>query len=585
MDPGLIPVYDVNLAVKMRVLNLESDRNPMLASLGPIVFGACRPHPDTTDAANALSGVLKRIGTRPPEADPQWLIEFEAFVDECLVTEFEVLPEDTDVSFETWIEGTPYSETRKKELRAVWAAITDYEDKKHEEAKCFVKAETYDDWKFARGIFSRTDAYKCMVGPYFKAIENSVYKRKSFVKHIPVAERPNYIMEQLTPDELDQIFATDYSSFEALFLEKIMRICELKLYVYMTQKIFSRNFFWRRLAAMPEVNMLNFKWFTVFLKARRLSGGMETSLGNGFSNEMFTRFVVKKCGGHSMRIVVEGDDGLFACRGANLTSDAFAKLGLNVKLVRHTDISEASFCGIVFDPIERKTLCDPRRPLSNFGWADGSYSRVRHSKRMRLLRCKALSLAHQYPGAPILWAMAEYGLRMTASYNVGKLLDKDRSIGWWDRIRYMDAVAHASKVAIERPGPRSRLLMERVYGVTIEQQLAIEEYFVSKTDIGPICCDAVNMILPESWKVFFDDYVRKPFLQDNRHPSLPRQRRSGLFESLIPYDNDVRLEEALKMRAGGRRRLNVRHRTVEVLSDVEFNDSVPVAVKRRLVVV
>lgn len=560
-----IPAIKSSLCVKWDGRkNEEEVRNPMMASLGPHLLGACPPHPDTGDATTLLAGVLKRIGTEPPLPKELELVEFERFVYRKIREWFPRLSKNTDVSFNTWIEGTQYSRARKEELRRVYNKLVEsgeYDDMKHELAKCFGKAEVYPEYKHSRGIFSRTDEYKVMVGPYFKAIENIVYKHPAFVKHVPVKDRPNHIMEVIQPVEGETVDANDFSSFEALFRKRLMLICEMQLYTYMTEELPGKNFFLNRLGAMVDKNELVFKWFTVFLEATRLSGGMETSLGNGVSNLLFIHFAAERKGCTNVRAVVEGDDSLFAYVGPRLQSEDFENLGLSCKLERHENIETASFCGIIFDPIERRTITDPRKVIGSFGWGDGKYARCKDSKKRRLLRCKALSLAYQYPGCPVIWALAEYGLRVTASYNIGEILAKDSALGWWKRSLLMEAVNHQHEIVIEEPGPASRLLVEQLYGISMESQIHIEKYLLCKKDFGPIVDGVTLSLLHDDWLDYFDEYVRKAEITELRKPVLTKEREGQLFEKLLPEGNTTKLRETLAKR--GKKRTPVRVMSID----------------------
>jgi hypothetical protein len=550
-----IPGFKKELAVLPGRINDPDIRNPMQASLGPVIIGAAPPHPDTTDAATALAGVLKRIGTEPPPADMRVVEELRKFVQKKVREWYPKLPADTDVSFEKWIEETQYSRSRKEELREVYRLLEDPEDPKWEKAKCFIKAETYPQYKHARGIFSRTDQYKCMVGPFFKAIENVVYQDPSFVKHTPVRDRPKHITEVLNLKPGEQVDATDYTSFESLFRAFLMWVCEMELYMWMTEDLPDRDFFWRRLGAMLGDNYLAFKWFVVFIHSTRLSGGMETSLGNGFSNKIFGHFMAESISAINIRMVVEGDDGLLAYEAKRrLKSEDFAKLGLSIKLQTHANIEHASFCGIVFDEQEKRTLCDPRKALASFGWADGRYSNCKISKKRRLLRAKALSLAYQYPGCPILWAVAEYGMRVTRSYNVGNLFDRDRSLSWWDRNK-LEMASRQEHIAAEPPGPRSRALVEDLYGISIELQLHIESLFLTKSDFEPIIDTAWLDIFHEDWKHYDLYYCQNAIPREQTRPVIPLGREAHLFDRLIPEDNNNRLKQALKRRRSCRPQL------------------------------
>lgn len=554
----------------------------MMASLGPYLQGACPPHPDTGDALSALAGVMKRIGSEPPQIDEKILEEFSVYVYLKVREWFPKLNRMTDVSFPTWLEGTQYNRARKHELQAVsdkLEELSDYDNLKHEDAKSFAKAEVYPELKYHRCIFSKTDAFKVQVGPYFKAIETEVYKHPAFVKHVPVKDRPAHICKVLDPKPGETIDANDYSSFESLFREKLMRICEMQLYEHMTSELPEKQRFLDRCEAMMDWNSLVFKWFTVFLRATRLSGGMETSLGNGVSNLLFGHFLAERKGCTDIRMVVEGDDSLMVYNGPRLEATDFENLGLNCKLVHHEQIETASFCGIIFDPVDRKTITDPRKVLATFGWGDGKYARCKKSKKLRMLRCKALSLAYQYPGCPIVWALAEYGLRVTRGMNIGAILDRDASLGWWKRSMLQEAVSHQKDICVEAPGPGSRMLVEQLYGISVETQVRVEEYLLAKTDIGPIDCPPILDLVHEDWRYYYNYYVRDAPVSSLTKPIIGIKTRepSVLFNELMPANNDHKVREILTKRGRNRKPFRTRDEPLEAVVPQWMDQSKPAA--------
>jgi hypothetical protein len=478
-------------------------RRPVAVSLGPVISVAALPHPDMSDTTTIVAGVQKRAGSVHPTPDQKLLAELEIFVLEWLKKYLTPLSPDCDVSVERWLAHTNYPEWRKLELLDKYYKVINQFDPKYAKAKCFVKDEPYVEYKHARGIYSRTDEFKCFVGPFFKLIEEEVYKLPEFIKHVPVAERPRYISEKLDGEGSPQ--STDYTSFESQFSTKIMQIVEMQLYKYMTQYLPGYNDFLRHLNVIANQQFCSFKYVDVKLDTCRLSGEMCTSLGNGFSNLMFALFTAHRKGCSNVRIVVEGDDGLMKYDGPTLLAEDFAQIGLTIKMETHSRIETASFCGIIFDSEELINIDDPRDNLATFGWGNSRYVQSRQSKLKALLRCKALSLAHQYPGCPIVSELAHYGLRATRGIRIGKVLD---SMNNYQREQVLAAIKDERKIQYKQPGPRSRDLVEHMYGITIEVQLKIEQYLREKQDLSPLNCEWITSIMPEIWRHYSMEYVR-----------------------------------------------------------------------------
>lgn len=486
---------------------VDLNRRPVIGvSLGPDC-AARLPHADKHDPHTARAGVFKRFGVEPPPILKDELIEFRAFVRSWVRTHFKPLCPESDVSVESWLRDTAYPEWRKEELLAAAEDTGDIWDDVNHRCSSFVKHEGYLTYKHARAINSRTDAFKCAVGPVFKLIEKVVYDHPSFIKHVPVRDRPEYIMGMLYREGAKYV-ATDFTAFESLFVKELMEACEFELYEWMTSKLsVGPEFMALCKRVLAGTNVCRFKQFVVRLLATRMSGEMCTSLGNGFSNLMFMLYTCKKKGCTEVTGVVEGDDGLFTMVGSPPTTDDFARLGLVIKLEVHTVLSSASFCGLVFDPTDLVNVTDPRKVLASFGWTSGDWYSARPSRLHALLRSKAMSLVHQYPGCPIVQELGLYGLRVTSHITVSATLKaiQNKSHGSWRREELLRAFGSA--ISPREVPMATRLLVESLYGISVDVQLKIEKYLSSKNDLEQILCPYVEMVMPQVWLDHYGAYV------------------------------------------------------------------------------
>lgn len=502
---------------------VDLTRRPVVqTSLGCHFEGAACPHPCPQDPFTMVAGVLKRVGCQPPEPEEEYLNGFSIFVRNWLETNLKPLSPGVDTSFETWIDGTNYPEWRRQELRDVWdkyspimAADNWWLDPNNEKlirCKSFMKDETYPEYKHARGINSRHDALKCKLGPIFKLIEKELFQLPWFIKKVPVADRPAYIMDRLYREGSVYI-ATDYTAFEALIRKRIMEVCEIELYRYMTQFLAERWFLQLCLEVIARANHCSFRTFAVKMLFARMSGEMCTSLGNGFTNLMLMLYTASVRGCNSITGVVEGDDGLFRLSGSTPTTEDFEKLGMIIKLEVHNQLSHASFCGLIFDPEDLVNVTDPRKVVCNFGWASRQYSGCRKYKRLRLLRCKALSLAHQYPRCPIIMALARYGLSMTRGvHGLEKLVMSDFRLSSWERERMLSYLKE-DVPWINHPCPlNTRMLIEKKYGIGVGAQILFEEYLDSKLndpEPTPIDFPLDLLNIPSCWQDYYIKYGRE----------------------------------------------------------------------------
>jgi hypothetical protein len=262
--------------------------------------------------------------------------------------------------------------------------------------------------------------------------------------------------------------------------------------------------------AMKGMNKIENKYLLIYIVGKRMSGEMCTSLGNGFTNYAASSYVNKElCGATVFEMDAEGDDGVGTSNGSIPKSEHYKLLGLDIKLEIKSEIEEASFCGLVFDREDMKNVTDVRKVIASFGWVSGRYANAKKSTLMTLLRCKGLSLIYQYPGCPVLQSLGKYALRVTKSFDVRHLIEKDRSISGWERQKLRDALK-GIKQDYESTAPigiRSRFLVEKLYGMTVEQQIKLEKYLDSLNFLTPLKLDEIDHLFPESWSDYFMKYT------------------------------------------------------------------------------
>ncbi len=485
----------------------DVDRRPPVAvSLGCHVSNIAQPHPCQADVRTAIAGVQKRFATEPPSPDMEKMLRFKNFVQKWVAQNLVPLPPDSDTSLEHWLESCNYTLSRKEELKRKWQRVVDIEDptKNYLLCKSFVKDETYAEFKHARLINSRSDEFKAFVGPIFRLIEKEVFKNEAFIKKIPISERPKYIRDLLCV-EGSRYFAADYTAFESLFTSVLMEHCEFVLYDYMTQHLPQRDQ-WLRVVrqALTGRNKCQFKKFRVELDATRMSGEMNTSLGNGFTNLMVLLFLAHENGCTDVKCVVEGDDSAARMTGRLPDKEDFATLGLNCKAEFHNSIETMSFCGLVFDATDLVNVTNPLEVLATFGWTSRRYLRSKKSVHKALLRCKSLSLAHQYPGCPIISSLAQYGLRATRSIDIRHFASQRGGFSLWERDQLLAALKDEKNIRIIVPPTNTRCLVEDLYGVSASVQKRIEAQLDSMDSLEEIPLPYVQF--PEQWEEYFRSY-------------------------------------------------------------------------------
>jgi len=500
-------------------------------SLGMHIEGVSCPHPDLNDTSTAIEGGLYRVCPRIPGYE-QRKRPFARFVKRWIKKHLKPLAPDSDVSVESWLSKTNYSVKRKEELLMKFNRILDVNNPDYVKVKSFIKDEFYPDYKHARTINSRTDEFKTMVGPIFQLIGDQLFSLPYFIKKVSIDKRPQTILSAMRRIQ-GKVYATDFSSFEAHFVEKLQKDCEFILYEYMTQHLPMGQQFMKWCEAFVGVNQLQFKTFLLEICAKRMSGEMNTSLGNGFTNLMIILYIIwTKNPDAAVEIFVEGDDSIFKTM-VDINSDDFVRFGCRVKLEEFTDVCRASFCGMVFDEQDLTNVSDPREVLATFGWTTAKYIRSKKSVHMTLLRCKALSLAYQYPSCPVLSRLAYNVLRLTKSHEVKRFLEKHDDYFNQYEMEILNLANKQGRFLFIEPGIRTRVLVEELYKITIDQQRKFEEYFDNMVEIGPLKGNMFLDIMPPAWIDYYARYsgnVRpKSAIYERPGPLWPKikERRLG----------------------------------------------------------
>lgn len=484
-------------------------RMPEMVALPCVITGAVYYRPNVGDPLSAVRGLQKRLVHDRPPIEEGLLRRFKNFVAVWLRENLSPLSSADVPSFEEWLAQVNHPDWRKKEYQKAhdqWYEGT-VPMSKLRVKKCFVKREFYDTGKYHRIIHSPTDYEKVLQGRFISAIEKVLFARPEFIKKIPRSEWPTYIRDRVGVDGFRK-FASDYSSFEANFVEELQESCELALARYMLSNFIGD-------AAVDDIlhgdslKFLESKLFRAHIRGTRSSGKMSTSLFNGFSNEMFNLFFLKEvCGATDVRCVIEGDDGLFAHNGKiDPTPEMYLRLGLTIKIEVVDQWYEASFCGVVTHPDVMRTLASPWKVICTASWASSDYLRASPQTLRMLAHIKALSYLAQYPGCPVIQSIAMWMLRTTGfeRESLDYLLvwyEQQRSTSWWDRTLVEDIRRSSLECVPVETG--SRVVMEKVFGMSVQTQQTLESIFDNDTT-GRV--DVVDYV-PSKYVIQWNYYVR-----------------------------------------------------------------------------
>lgn len=472
--------------------------------------GLAMPHVDDKDPETCLRGIQRRVCIKPPIPDKNLLDELKQFVIDFCEKHLTPLAGDKDYTskeaLEEWLSLTSYEAWRKESLRQTYDSIRNRTEKENFTVDGFIKDETYVTYKHARGIHARNDKAKVIWGPIFKDIEAVVMKLKYFIKKIPKPERAQYITDNIYVPGYNYL-TSDYKSFESHFVEQILEAIELPMYTYMTKNINNqKEFLYNYNEYILGVNRISYRYFKLNIKATRMSGEMNTSLGNGFSNLMLLLFVMVKSGYtiDEIRAIIEGDDALAAEDPQRIIRcHLFKQLGFTIEHEIMEDLNEASFCGNIFDLTDKVIITDILETLTCLGWTKARYSDSNIKLRKGLLRSKALSLLYEYSGCPVLQAVAQRLIYLTQGvrpYN-------ERSNEYArEELKQMYEFIGRNGLPNKEVKMNTRMLVQKLFKIPVEMQKNIERK-CETMELEEVWLDEFFLMAPHEWKETYMNYT------------------------------------------------------------------------------
>jgi hypothetical protein len=512
-------------------------------SLGCHFVGAINFWPDTHNADNALMGAMKRVATKMPDYDPAMVQEYLEFGFDFIVRNMQscVLEFDCDLSVESWLSMTSYPLYRVEELlkEAYSHGIISDKDRV---VSSHVKWEPYREPKYCRGIYSRSDFFKTKFGPACGEIGRRFFRLKWLIKKLSTSEKM-VRMRELFDNPYLKSFTNDFTAFESTFRKHLM-VLEIFFFAFCLQNRKERDELMAELKKVKfDVNKLRFKWFIIWLEAKRYSGEMDTSLSNGLQDLIMICFMLYKSG-HPREFYedlyppqIEGDDsiGMFMYP---LDESVLLKIGAKAKMMTFNNFREASFCGMVFAEDSTSILRDPISTVLDFGLCHYKYKGSSLKLKKSLIRAKSMSLIVNYPGCPIVRNLALYGLRVTAeiknSHALNRVLKSTTdSYARESILRLMNTTFQPLADVEVTDG--SRDLMETVFGVPISLQLAFESYLDSLDKLQPLDFPPLYDVIGPDRMLCFDRQTA--FVAVKRNPAFEPPGRvwrklSTLYEYL-----------------------------------------------------
>jgi hypothetical protein len=337
---------------------------------------------------------------------------------------------------------------------------------------------------------------------------------------------------------------TDFSSMEAHFEQ---HFAEIRIYwkEWVGQKLPCIKKYMKVVREKSlGVNLSKFKDVDVEVMSKLMSGDCSTSSDNFVLDLCIIFFLcsetkypqlttlqrVKRVV-RDVKALFEGDDGIFT--QVPIAQDLIDRLGVNLKLDKYDHFSEASFCGLVADPVTLVNTTDPRKVLADFGVMDPKYGDYSDRRKYGLMRSKAMSYAYQFRACPVVTSFSRYVLRATKGQDVGWTL---REVGGYHRqtLRKAQAWCGENKDDVPLISAESRTVVERHFGLSVDDQIACEAYFDSLDVLQPI---QPPCSFPELWCDHAEKFVLRrgcavDFPKDYDVPEVRRARRGALRGSL-----------------------------------------------------
>lgn len=426
-----------------------------------------------TDSADSRAGLYHRMGSVTPGTNPVVYNKFLSFTNKLMRLIFIPIPGDTNTNIDHYCEHVNLPGYKIRELQEKFKQHKEGLPKgPYSKIEVFTKEEWYTAPKPLRKIFPRVMWFRGEIGPIVHKIEEYVFSTPYFFKRIPVDERASVIIDKFEVPGY-HVYVNDVESWERS-ISPIMLEVEFMIIDYLCSNLPERREFMSYYKMLRGKNVLVDGPNVMTIKGCRMSGEMNTSLGNSLMNLFLNWFTVfwydeRVLLDHSLlNVIVEGDDALLATP-VGITAQPFTYLGFRSTLERVADVRTASFCGNIFSK-PGHIVRNPIEYLAKFGWCTRRYNNASVKTRIALLRGKALSGLYSYPNCPIIGPYCERVLFLTRSYTAKFDLGDDK----YKHDLFITASTKPRPVV--NIVPESRVLVDKLFGLSP----AVQHYYELK---------------------------------------------------------------------------------------------------------
>jgi len=234
--------------------------------------------------------------------------------------------------------------------------------------------------------------------------------------------------------------------------------------------------------------------------ATRMSGDMSTSLGNTFMNLVLCHVIHHHATGtyDGFRGVCEGDDALFCVPPGDWENLNMEPYGFVLKVEQYDDLHTAGFCQLKWSPTTLSRCRDPLLVMAKSCVSINCPLSASDKLIAEYARAKAFSIIAETPRCPILNALANSILNLLGPGYARFNVDAWHAEKYAKRDPNFSAPNGVYRTFVERfddtVDETLRPIIESEYGVTIEQQMLIEERLLSGQEV-----DLRDYPIPPSW--------------------------------------------------------------------------------------
>jgi len=372
-----------------------------------------------------------------------------------------------------------------------------------------LKIETSVKQGDPRNISPRSDEFLSIIGPYIAQIEAALHDHKSLVKGLSMNQR-NHKIRTLTG--YSHFIETDYSRFDTSISIEYLEQVE---YLFLTTPFMSdEHWLFRQALRMAHHTFgVSDLGISYSIPGTRCSGDAHTSIGNGLINHFNTWLALEPLPADSWTSFHEGDDGIIgvaeefidqACYNMHL----MPSLGFQLKMDRHNDLTQTSFCGrfLAADKDVIVSICDLKRTLAKL------HTSCSDGDPMSLIVAKAMSYYHTDKNTPILGAFCTTLISLYLPYLSKRRIE--RAIGhlrteMYHRFKSQNLKSfYTTNYAPVEPSAVKRALVALRCGYTPATQIAYEQYYYSFLRLGYLPSNIDR--IPEGWTLDHTAHIHGP---------------------------------------------------------------------------